>query len=108
MSKVWLTTAILAISEVAVIAGDVAAKRWVQGATWGLIAAVICYAVTTGSWLLTLRLIGDLGRASLLWTASGMVAGPIVGLVFFGETLSVVNAAGVVLCFLGAAAVMYR
>lgn len=92
----------------AIIAGaDVLAKKWVQGGgsllgqgavffwtAWAL------YAGVSGLWFVLLKSLGDLGRSSVVWSATGVIAGLVIGM-FMGERPSPINWIGVALAAAG-------
>lgn len=95
---------LLCICADAVVAGaDVLAKKWVQG--WGIgyfWSAYALYLAVTGLWFVLLKMVGDLGRSSVVWAATGVIAGLVIGAVM-GEKLSPLNWVGIVMAVLGVA-----
>lgn len=81
---------VLALSEIAVLAGDVAAKTWATRGGWGwLTLAALAYIGVSASWLAILKLCGgDLARATAYWLTSGGIATALLGLVVYREQMS--------------------
>ncbi len=71
----------------AVVAGaDVLAKRWAGGGGAAYLwTAWVLYAGVSGLWFVLLKMFnGDLGRSSVIWAATGVIAGIMIG-VLMGE-----------------------
>ncbi len=92
-----------------IIAGaDVLAKRWSAGApAWTFWFAWALYAGVSGLWFVLLKAVGDLGRSSVVWASTGVIAGLVIG-ALMGERPSAVNWAGVGLAALGVAMTSWR
>lgn len=98
--------AVLALSEIAVLTGDVAAKNWATRGGWGWFTlAAVAYLGVNASWLAILKLCGgDLARATAYWLTSGGVATALLGLLYYREQMSWVGIVG--LLFIVAGAIM--
>lgn len=109
MNKTLLTLAILAASEVAVVVGDVLAKRWVLGA--GLASAALALGLYQGcavAWLAILKIHGDLAKATMFWVSGSTIGAVLIGRFWFQERLSPLNWAGILMCMAGAALAAHK
>lgn len=98
-----------------IIAGaDVLAKRWTSGGAnvlgtgaWMFWTAWALYAGVSGLWFVLLKTMGDLGRSSVVWAATGVIAGIVIGAVM-GERPSAANWIGIGLTALGVALTSWK
>jgi drug/metabolite transporter (DMT)-like permease len=96
------TLFLIAAAAVVVGLGDYLTKRAVTGGGPELYAyAWLCYALVPLAWLTVMSTRQHLGKTGVIWTVGGMLLSVSVGHFVFGETMSVTNKVGVLLCIVG-------
>ncbi len=94
--------ALLGVGFMVAFTGDYLTKRWTQGAgRQFLVAAWTCYFFMSGIWFLVINERSELGRVGLIWSVVCILAAIAMGFFVFGETLTLTNKVGVLLCILG-------
>lgn len=97
-----LLAALCLLADAAVAYADYLGKRWVlgEGANY-LVAAFLLCNVSLAAWFVFLRLHGDLGRAAVIWSTTGVVAALAIGTGVFKEPLTLGSKIGVGLSIAG-------
>jgi drug/metabolite transporter (DMT)-like permease len=89
------------IADGIVALGDFWAKKWSVGLGakyfWG---AWALYVAVSGLWFVLLKNVGDLGRSSVVWAATGVAAALIIG-ALMGERPSPLNWVGISMAVIG-------
>lgn len=96
----WKAVLIALVADLMVVSGDVFARRWAStgGLTLYLLGAVSSYLCVTTLWLVVLRMVGHLGKAGILWVATGAFIPVLVGHFGFGEVISLNLKIAMLLC----------
>ena len=78
---------------------DIFAKEWSLGnrSFFYAILALICYLLANSSWLIALKYGSGLARGAVIFSVASAVLASIIGIVFYKESLSPVQLAGVFL-----------
>ena len=98
--KTWVVVVIALAGDLLVAFGDIFARRWVSAGVWSkeLLLAGLCYAGVTTLWMAMLRTVGELGRAGILWAASGAIVPVVLGYFVFHEPVPWNMKLAMVLC----------
>ncbi len=90
------------LSDIILAYGDIVSKRWLieKDIRWALVGWLCCSAVFA-FWLVVLKSIGELGRATSIWTSTGAVTGVLIGHFYFHEPLVLKHKIGIVFGILG-------
>ena len=98
------------VADVIVALGDIAAKRWTQGA--GTVYAALAmgsYVAVSAAWLGVLNATaGQLGRAAVLWAATGALVPVLLGRFVFHEPTPWNLWAGLACCGIGGALIAWK
>ncbi len=90
------------LSDLILAYGDIVCKRWLveNDLRWAFVGLVCCVVVFC-FWLVVLKNVGELGRASSIWSSTGAVTGVLIGHFYFHEPLLLKHKIGIVLGLLG-------
>jgi len=78
---------------------DILAKEWSLGSRsiFYAVVALIAYMLANTSWLISLRYGSGLARGAIIFSVASAVLASIIGIIFYKESLSIVQIAGIAL-----------
>ena len=76
---------------------DVLAKEWSLGnrSIFYAVLALVCYLLANSSWLIALKYGSGLARGAVVFSIASAILATIIGLVFYKESLTLVQMVGV-------------
>lgn len=87
-------------------AGEWTSKLWADKPSWLMyIAVLVTYDIGIIGWLLALRQHGQLSAMTTIWACATLINGVLVGILVFGEVLTIQQLIGVILALAATALV---